>query len=775
VARAIHAAGLERYYEARSAAAPRPEARPGLELYDDPAAQREFVASAGEHERQATLILDRIRCAACLWLIEQALRRLPGVTRAEVNHVTQRAQVTWDARAIRFSRILEAIRAFGYDACPFEPRCEDALARRARRMALWRLFVAGFGAMQVMMYAFPAYLDAGEGTLAADSASLMRWASLLLTTPVLLFSCTPFFAAAWQDLTHRRISLDTPIALGLAGGFAASAWATVSGTGEVYFDSVAMLAFLLLAARTAESFARERARRELDPLQRWKPSFALRLRGAVTERVAAHALAVGDRVLVPAGERIAADGIVERGMSSADESLLTGESRPVPKHPGAELIGGSVNLEQELVMRVARAGADTRAAAIARLIERAAATRPALVERADRIARSLTVVVLATAALAWSFWGDPWVAIAVLVATCPCALALSAPVVLTRSSAQLLARGAALTRSSALDALERATDVVLDKTGTLTAGRFSVVRVALFAGADEARCRGLAGALEASSRHPLARALAGTGDAPALQELRNVPGFGVEARVEGRRVRIGSERFCRELAGAPVPEEFTRERWLHTRVYLAEEGRWLAAFLLEDALRPEATGLVEALAVRGLRAHLVSGDDPAIVEALARRLGIGHWRGGASPQDKFDYVAALQGGRRVVAMLGDGLNDAPVLARADVSIAMGAGAHAARVQADVVLTANRLGALVDALGAARRAMRLVRQNLGWALAYNAIALPAAALGWIGPWEAALGMSASSFLVVLNALRPLRQRRPWRASTSSSPSRSPSYS
>ena len=793
MARTIVAAGFEKYYEARSAAGVRPEALPPAELYDDPAAQREFVAARTEGVREATLILDRIRCAACLWLNEHALRQAPGVLRADVNFTTQRAQVAWDPRVTKLSSILEAIRAVGYDAYPFDPRRGDALARGERRRALWRLFVAGFGAMQVMMYAWPAYIDAGAGTLSTDAEGLMRWASLLITVPVLVFSCAPFFRGAWQDAKRLHVSLDTPIALGLAAGFAASAWATLTGGGEVYFDSIAMLAFLLLGARTAELFARQKAGRELDRLARWMPSFALRFTsGSETERVPAHALVAGDRVLVGAGERVPADGVVEEGASSADESLLTGESRPVAKGLGAALVGGSVNLEQPLTMRVTRAGADTQAAAIGRLVERAAASRPRLVERADRLAQALTTVVIATAALAWLASGSVWVAVAVLVATCPCALALAAPIVLTRAGAQLLARGAALTRSRALEVLQRATDVVLDKTGTLTHGRPAIARVAILSDADEPHCRALAEALEASSSHPLARAFRKAGDAhardgvdrsgdglkpddarmgepPSLRDLRNEAGQGVEARADGRLVRIGSRRFCDEIAGAPAPAP-------GAQVYLAEQGRWLAAFFIEDALRPEAADVVRALAGRGLRVHLVSGDDPALVEQTARLLGIEWWAGGATPQEKFDYVARLQGEGRVVAMVGDGLNDAPVLACADASVAMGAGADAAQLQADVVLTGDRLGALQDVLALSRGAMRLVRQNLGWALLYNAVALPAAALGWIGPWEAAIGMSASSFIVVLNALRPLDGKTEWKAaSPSSSRSRSLSYS
>ena len=785
VARTIVAAGYESYYQTRSAAGPTPQELPPAAVYDDPLAQRQFVATAGEHEREVSLILDRIRCAACLWLNEQWLRRLPGVTRVDINYATHRAQLAWDERRTKLSEILGAVRAIGYDAWPYDPRRQDEVRRRERRGALLRLFVAGFGAAQAMMYAFPAYLDDGSGTLTAANEQLMRWAGLILTLPVILVSCRPFFAAAWQDLRRRAVSLDTPIALGIAAGFAASAWATFTGRGEVYFDSIAMLVFLLLGARYLETAARQRAARELDHLARWMPSFAQRLRGPddpAGERVAAHALAAGELVLIAPGERVPADGVVERGASSADESLLTGESRPVAKAPGAGLVGGSVNLEQPLVMRVTRAGAETQAAAIARLVERAAAARPKLVEGADRVARHLTLVVLATAAAAFLWWlaaapaRAPWVAVAVLVVTCPCALALAAPIVLTRANARLLARGLALTRSRAIEALARATDVVLDKTGTLTLGRFALARTATFGALDAAACVALAQALEGSSRHPIARAF-GEGARASVSDPTNFPGHGIEARVEGRRVRIGSEAFCRELArAAPPPIGASAAQ---TPVFLADGSGWLACFMLEDELRADAAELVAMLKARALRLHLVSGDEPRVVAELAQRLGIESFAGGAAPQDKYAFVERLQSEGRVVAMIGDGLNDAPVLARADVSIAMAGGADAAQAQADLVLLGERngarLGAIGEAFAVARAAMRTVRQNFAWALAYNVVALPLAAVGWIGPWEAAIGMAGSSFIVVLNAMRPLAPSEPWKASTSSSRSRSFSYS
>ena len=731
VARTIVDGGLEGYYRTRTASASRPS---------DPS-QHDLP-----NEGHASLVLEGVRCSACLWLIDQVLRRKASVV--SVNYTTRRAQLEWDAAKVTLAELVAGIRAVGYDAVPYDPQRQEASRRRERRAALWRVFVAGFGAMQVMMYAFPAYIT--EGELSADAEQVMRWASLLLTAPVLAFACGPFFSGALREVRARRIGLETPIALGLAGGFVASAWATVTGVGAVYFDSISMLAFLLLSARYAETAARNRAAATLDGLMQWMP---------------ARNLTKGDWVSIAAGERIPADGIVEQGASSADESLLTGESRPVKKAAGDPLIGGSVNFEQPLVMRVTRAGEETQAAAIARLAERAAAARPKIVEAADRIAGRLTHIVLLTAVGAALLWGDAWIAIAVLVVTCPCALGLAAPIVLARANGALLRRGALVTRSSAHELLERVTDVVFDKTGTLTHGQPAIAGVTLLGSVDEATCLEIAGGLEASSLHPIARAFKPFSG--ITYDVRNCAGEGVEGRVDGVRHRIGSPRFCEALTG-PAAADLSG-------VCLASERGWLAAFDVRDSGRPEAAALIAALRQKRIEVHLASGDDPAVVAAFARELAITRWQGGMLPESKHDYVAQLQAEGRVVAVIGDGLNDTPVLASADVAFAMGSGADAAQLRADIVLPGNRLAAIGESFSLAKQAMRLVRQNFAWALAYNALALPAAALGWIGPWEAALGMGASSIIVMLNASRPLDRKEPWKASTSSSRSPSLSYS
>ncbi len=763
VARTIVEAGFESYYQTREApvpgAAPVPEL-PSAAIYDDPLAQAQFVASTGEHGREVVLLLEGIRCSACVWLNDRYLRSLPGITGVSINYTTRRAQVAWDARRIALGQIIEAVRSLGYDAYPFEPEKQRAQDTTEQRGMLWRLFVAGFGAMQVMMYAVPRYID-DTGTLSAESEQVMRWASLVLTLPVIIFACGPFFASARADLRRRRLGIDVPVSAGILAGFAASAWATYTGAGEVYFDSIAMLVFLLLGSRYLEFAARRKAAARLDHLARWMPSYALRLRrgGAEGERVACHELRAGDRVLVAPGDTIPADGIVESGAGSADESLLTGESGPVEKRAGSRLIGGSVNISQPLVMQVTHAGFETQAAAIGRLIERAAAGRPRMVESADRVAHALTWVVLAAAGVTFIGWLaiDPprafWASIAVLMVTCPCALGLAAPIALTSATSALARRGIVLTRAQAIETLAAVTDVVLDKTGTLTEGRPGLAEVRTLGAADRGRCLAFAQALEAGCSHPVAKALLTqprTGAMPTATQATHHPGKGVEADVDGARYRLGSLRFVQEIAGDTPSGDAGFSQG--SPVYLGSASGWLACFSFSDRLRADAPGLVAGLRERDLRVHLLSGDDPRVVGELADGLGLDSRMGGVSPQDKHAFVERLQDDGRRVCMVGDGLNDAPVLAQADVSIAMGQGAPLAQQQADLVLLSGRLQGVLDAARIARLTTATIRQNFGWALAYNIVALPAAASGLIGPWEAAIGMAASSAVVVLNSMR-----------------------
>jgi P-type Cu2+ transporter len=767
VAQSIVDAGLADYYRSREAMpdSPREAAQALIELnlYDHAAVQESFVRTLGEHERETSLILEGITCSACIWLNEQHLARLPGMVAASINYATRRARVRWDERQLKLSQILAAIAAIGYRAHPYDPRRYETIAGNERRAALWRLFVAGFGAMQVMMYAFPVYV-AGDGEMAPEFEQLMRWASLVLTLPVVFYSSAPFFRNAWRDLKLRRAGMDVPVALGVIVGFVASLWATLTASGEVYFDSVSMFVFLLLGGRYLEMQARQRAVSANEALARQTPTLATRLADfpASNEGVAVAAadLAAGDLVLIRPGEVVPADGVVLSGVSSVDESLLTGESLPVARQAGDALTGGATNMDGSLVMRVEHAGEATRLSSILRLMERAASERPRMVELADKVAGQFVLAILLVSLFVAGAWllVDPakaiWIAVAVLVVTCPCALSLATPVALTVAQGVLAKRGFLVTRGHALEALTNVDHVIFDKTGTLTLGQLRLVETVALNGVSANDCLRWAGGLESVSEHPVARALqeaATTGESCRIEDFRNEPGLGIEAKVDGVLMRIGRAGFVSALQSSPAaaPE---LPSTTGTDVYLGSARGWLAIFRLSDQLRPDAQGTVKALQEMGVSITILSGDAAASVAAVAEALGIGEFRAGCLPADKLTYIEGLQRRGQVVAMVGDGINDAPVLSKAQVSLAMGGGADLAKVQADCLLLSDRLSLLIEAMRTARKTLRVVRENLGWSLAYNAVAIPLAALGWVTPWMAGVGMSGSSLLVVLNALR-----------------------
>ncbi len=760
VAQTIIDSGQGAYYRHRTAlpATPR-EAEAELAqlgLYDLPEIQESFVRAEAENVREAALILENIVCAACIWLNERHIAALPGVLSVEINYATRRARVRWDNSRIQLSAILKAVSDIGYIAHPFDPGRSDDIYKRERNTAIKRLAIAGLGMMQVMMYALPTYTATD---MTDDIRMMMGWASLILTIPVVMYSAWPFFIGAWRDFKRRMLGMDVPVALGIGTAFVASVYSTFSGHGEVYYDSVTMFVFLLLTGRFLEMNARRRAGAAVEELVKLIPAVTTRLPNWPArdeEQVPVARLAVGEHVLVRPGETLPVDGTVVDGDSAVSEALLTGESLPVSKSAGAKVVGGSLNQASPLVVRVDRLGADTRLASIVRLLDRAQSEKPRIGQLADRAAAWFVGLLLVTTffvGLAWYHIDDSralWIVVSILVVTCPCALGLATPTALTTGTGRLTRLGLLTTRGHALETLARATDLVFDKTGTLTLGRLSVRRVVALDGRSEDEVRALAAALEAGSEHPIARALReGAGSVLAASELRNTPGSGVEGVVDGRRYRLGTPRFVADSDTPPAPPQSDDgASW----VALAEDGRLVAWFALADTLRPDAAAALAALQQQGLRLHLVSGDAAPAVEAVAKQLGIADWRAGALPEDKLAYVKKLQDEGRIVAMVGDGINDAPVLAGAQVSIAMGEGADVAQAAADMVMLGSRLATLSEGVALARKTQQIIRQNLGWALGYNLIAIPAAALGYVTPWIAGIGMSASSLLVVLNALR-----------------------
>ena len=760
VAEFIAGAGLGDYYRYRDASAARADEAPRPDrwaAYDRPELAERLSRGNADGTRSITVLLEGLRCSACSWLADKALRQQRGLRDASVNPATARATLTWDPAEARLGDLLRVLEHVGLRPHPLAGDAAGQLALAERRTALKRLAVAGFGMMQVMMFAVPLYIGEGSG-MEADIRELLRLVSMLVSVPVALYAGWPFYQGAWQSIRARSVSMDVPVSVGIVLAFVASVWNAMTGRGEVYFDSVTMFVFFLALGRYVEMIARHRAGSVADALARLAPVTARRVRGDEVLDVPAAELEPGDQILVRTGEVFAADGTVVEGSGRVDESMLTGESTAVAKDAGADVHAGTQNLAAPLRVAVSAVADRTVLAGIVALLERAQAERPRLARAADRAAAWFLGRILIGAALVFAAWWfvDPARAfpatLAVLVVTCPCALSLATPAAIAAATAALARRGVLVAHSDAFERLARADRVLWDKTGTLTRGLVRVEEVRTYASDDEAACVALATALERMSEHPIARAFVADGVAAGTAtDVEVHAGLGVEGSVGGRRLRIGRPAWAAEFGGVAPPEGLGGESW----VCLADAHGTIAAFRLTDSVRAEARDCVQALATLGLRSEIASGDDAAAVARVAARCGIDAYSAGLTPDGKLARVRALQASGRGVVAVGDGINDAPLLRGADVAVAMGRGSALAQSSADLILVRDALEEIPRAVALARRAQRIVKQNLAWAIVYNLAALPLAAFGLVPPWLAAIGMAASSVGVVLNAMRLAR--------------------
>ena len=606
-----------------------------------------------------------------------------------------------------------------------------------------------------------------DGDLTPDIDRLLKLASLAITLPVVFFSALPFFQSAIRDIRNRNIGMDIPVSVGIIVTFVASIWATFSG-GPVYYDSLIMFVFLLLAARLVQTMVHNKSTAALRVLTQLLPLVSDKLpnypASMDVKQVNASQLAVGDFVLIQPGSKIPVDGEVISGMSECDESLMTGESRAVSKSAGDSLIGGSINLNRALVMRAVRVGDETQLSSLVRMMESAAREKPPLVQVADRYASLFLTIILLLAIASGIVWWQIdatraiWIAVTVMVITCPCALSLATPGVMSAAIGQLARHGVLIARGRAVETLARATHFVFDKTGTLTQGRLNLVHMQVIrneASFDESSIRQLTADIAASSTHPVARALySGIHPASPLlniyDDINEIPGRGIEVHHHGLHYRLGNIDFVKELHGLPL--EIPAQLAGKTLSVLGDKDGYIAIFALADILRNDAKYLVEFLQQQDKTVLLLSGDRAEVVNNAAAELGIGIAQGNLSPEAKHDAVKRLQQQGAIVAMIGDGMNDGPVLSVADVSIAMGQGAPISQARSDMVLTSNNLSDLAYAIKATAKSLSLIRQNLAWAVLYNVIAIPAAMAGVLLPWHAAIGMSLSSIIVVVNSLR-----------------------
>jgi Cu2+-exporting ATPase len=764
VAGLIAASDLQRFYRQRTAYSERPPAREAAagvdySVYDAPELAAAFTERCADNTLSARLLLGGMTCAACTWLIEQTLCRLPGVRSALVNLQQSRLDVRFDGAQIPLSEIFSRVEALGYRARPFQSSAQRRQMNEEYRAELRRVAVAGLGMMQVGMFAIALHAGDLQG-MESSFQGLLRWVSLLVSGFVVAFCARPFFSAAWRHLRLGSLVMDLPVALAIGLAWLASAFATVSGSGQVYFDSVVMFTFFLLLGRFLERRVRHRhAMVWFDAESTLPDAVTARQQGQWTA-VPRIRLQAGDLILIRAGETVPVDARVTSGSSAVREETFNGEHLPRVVTAGDIIYAGTVNVEAALQASVLGSYLESRLAALQRSVDFAQTRKPRLARLADRIASwfvaGILLVTTATALLWYQMAPEQalWVTLSVLVISCPCALALATPAALTSAASALRGAGVIVHGENALEALSRTTHLIFDKTGTLTEGRLAVAAIQPLADVPADRLLAIAAALQRHSHHPVARAFAGTPAATGLDEVAYRIGAGLEARDGDHTYRMGSDAFCREIAPALPPPPAQPRYW----VALCRDSTALAWIGLDDRTRDEAAAVVSAAQRAALEVQLLTGDSSPQAARLARSLGIATCLSGLLPEQKMRYVQRLQGAGAVVAMVGDGLNDAPVLSLADASFAVAGATDLARTQADFVLVDGDLHAVTDTWRKARQCRRVIRQNFAWALGYNLCAIPLAAMGLVPPWAAAIGMSGSSLLVVANSLRLNRQPR-----------------
>lgn len=771
VSQAIIDSGMDDFYTYRTSNPEKPEEivpefLQQLKAYDSTTVQKKFVNSTDDNNiLEVSLILEGITCAACVWLNEKHLNSLDGVISANINYSNHRARVTWDNSKIQLSDILESISRIGYLAHPYDPDQHQRILEKERKQQIRRLGLSGLLGMQIMIFAVAMYTGDWWGIEESFKQSF-RWISLVLTVPILLFASSVFYKSAYRDLSNKRVGMDVPVSLGITIAFIASMVNTIDGSGEVYFDSVAMFTFFLLSARYFELGTRKQTSETTEALLNLKPAIATRLRdyqhtknSSVDEQesIAVSELELNDYLLVRPGEVVPADGIIIEGSSGINESLITGESLPVTKTIDDAAIGGSTNTENPLIIQVTKLGEDSVLSSIQRLIDEAQHTKPAIAKLADRIASWFVSILLSIAAMVAYYWYtvDPsqWleITIATLVVSCPCALSLATPTAITAASGQLAKIGLLPKRAHALETLAHATDFVFDKTGTLTEGRIQLEEIILnTSDYDETSALTIAASLEANSEHPIAKAIisARRDELKTVDKLVHTTGQGIQGRIDETEWFIGNRDFIEQHSANTVADDTDAA----SKIYLATKQQCVATFVLSDSIRAEARPLIEQLHAQHKTTYLMSGDRSENANSISEQLGIQHCQANLKPEDKLNNVKALQQQGAIVVMTGDGVNDAPVLAGADLSIAMGKGTQLAAATADMILISNNIEHIYHGYQIAIKTLSIIKQNLSWALLYNVIAIPAAAMGYVEPWLAAIGMSLSSLVVVLNALR-----------------------
>ncbi|WP_428239867.1 heavy metal translocating P-type ATPase [Gynuella sp.] len=749
----IAGCGLDQFYKFRENTSENPETFKRrhisqYKIYDDPDIQDDFVDRTDPAHASFTLAIEGISCAACVWLIEKRLLQLKGIHQANLNLSSHQLRVEADLTLVKLSEVFVELHHLGYRGKPYQPSQQDSIIDKTQKDFLLRIGIAGIGMMQVMMNTFAIYL----GQIDWQFENLLRWTSLALTLPVFFYSALPFYQAALRDLKSRHLGMDVPVSLAIILAFIPSVWATLTQAGETYYESVTMFTFFLLLGRFLEFRARQHLAISSNSIDDLVPATAHIVKEEQLLEIPSKKLTVNDIIEILPGESAPADGHIISGQAAIDESMITGEFDPVHKQLGDSILAGSTNTEGIIRVKVSHAPNSSSISLMVRLLNRMESEKPRIAEIADQGASMFVLIILALSILTgigWYFIDSErafWVALSVLVVTCPCALSLATPVALTATSANLRREGIIATRGNALPSLAKVSEVVFDKTGTLTNGQFTVVQVKLLNNLwNEQRTLNICAALESHSEHPVSIAFKPFISSLRATEVSVHTSEGIKGSIDTHQYRLGKPDWVRPGISRPG-----HGHWL----LLSTTDTDIAWIEIADQIRPDAMVAVQALKQKAqLTTHMLTGDRTERARQINDVLRFDHVAAEQSPHTKVQYIDAIE---QPVLMVGDGLNDTLSLSRADVSIAMANATELTKQTADILLLNNQLGKIPMAIVLARKTQRIIRQNLAWGLIYNLIALPLAMSGLITPWMAAVGMSFSSLLVVLNALRLTRK-------------------
>jgi len=757
VATAIVDNNLTDYYRFRTEPASKgeklvPQQLKKNQLLDDESLQEEFTFKTDDY-KETILTIDGISCAACAWLIEMQLTKEDGVIAVNVNATTQRATVRWQENKRKLSEILRAIDKIGYKALPFKASQVEESNLAQSKSFIKRLGISGILMMQVMMIATGLYFGAFSG-MSEHTELYLRWASMILTLPIITYGAQPFFTGAFNTLKMKRLSMDVPVTIAITLAFCASVWATISQQGEVYFESVSMFTFLLLIGKFLEFRARSRASHVSANLLKLMPMTATRLNNECEEFVAAKKLQKFDIVLIKPGETVPADGVIITGISQLNEAMLSGEQLPVSKHIGDTVLAGTINGDGNLTVEVKKANQHSFLSQMIRLSESSQVHKPKLAQLSDKIAQYFVAVILLTAIGTAVYWNVNapeqafWITLSVLVATCPCALSLATPTALTCATVTLNKNGIMIKSPHAMETVPSIDCIAFDKTGTLTTGEFTINNVNVISDdTTKNEVLTIAAALEAHSEHPLAKAFTQYRDFSVnVEDIKVTPSSGVSGQYQGHQYCIGKPSWLLTSHSSEHKD---------AQCVLTKDDKLVAAFYLTDSIRDNAAELITELKHQSISTIMLSGDNQAGCQKIQASLQLDATHNSLTAQDKVKMLKQQQS-KHVVAMIGDGVNDTPVFGAAHLSIAMGNGTDIAKNGADIVLLNNDLNNILKLKHIATKTKTIIWQNYLWAFGYNAIVLPLAVMGFITPYMAVIGMSASSILVITNSLRLLKR-------------------